>query len=214
MNKKSFALPIVSLIISIVAFFLYGILLNGTNVYILWILLSMMSVVFPIISKYFRNKYKQGGKAFEIAALVIGVCDFYFVFFAATKVDLYLVLALMIAICVLYAKLFNHIPSTDSQSLPSTAAPRTAVPTADQVCFCRKCGEKLRQDRRFCHKCGTEIKLASEIGNDTPPIINKAPATVWICEKCRTKNLSTRNDCWSCGTPSRTGSRTGDGSPS
>ena len=34
----------------------------------------------------------------------------------------------------------------------------TPQPTQiDQICFCRKCGEKLLEDSRFCRKCGTEI---------------------------------------------------------
>ena len=28
---------------------------------------------------------------------------------------------------------------------------------ADQIRFCRKCGEKLLEGSRFCRKCGTEI---------------------------------------------------------
>lgn len=27
----------------------------------------------------------------------------------------------------------------------------------DEICFCRKCGEKLIDNSRFCRKCGTEV---------------------------------------------------------
>lgn len=29
--------------------------------------------------------------------------------------------------------------------------------TNDQVCFCRKCGERLIDNSQFCRKCGTEV---------------------------------------------------------
>lgn len=27
----------------------------------------------------------------------------------------------------------------------------------DQICFCRKCGDRLLEHSRFCRKCGTKI---------------------------------------------------------
>ncbi len=32
-----------------------------------------------------------------------------------------------------------------------------ASETIDQVCFCRRCGEKLIEDSKFCGKCGTQV---------------------------------------------------------
>ena len=100
---------IISLLISVVAFVLYAILLDGTNVFIPWIILSVLAMVFPLLSKYFRKRKSKMGAGLEIAALVIGAFDFYFVFFAATKINLFIVFVLIGIICFLYAKLFNNI---------------------------------------------------------------------------------------------------------
>lgn len=36
---------------------------------------------------------------------------------------------------------------------------KALVENADQVRFCRKCGEKLLNNSQFCRKCGTEVKV-------------------------------------------------------
>ncbi len=100
---------ITSLLISAAAFVLYAILLDGTNVFIPWIILSVLAMVFPLLSKYFRKRKQKKGTGFEIAALVIGAFDFYFIFFAATKINLFFVFILIAVICILYVKLFNNV---------------------------------------------------------------------------------------------------------
>lgn len=32
-----------------------------------------------------------------------------------------------------------------------------AINTVDEICFCRKCGEKLIDSSQYCRKCGTEV---------------------------------------------------------
>ena len=114
MKNKISIYPFVSLIMSIVAFGLYVLLLSGTNVYILWIVLSVISSVLPILSKYLRNADGKIGKSVEIIALIIGGYNLYFVFFAATKINLFPVFVLIVIIFVLYAKLFNNVKSDES----------------------------------------------------------------------------------------------------
>lgn len=36
------------------------------------------------------------------------------------------------------------------------------INSANKICFCRKCGEKLIDNSRFCRKCGTEIVIEEE----------------------------------------------------
>lgn len=36
---------------------------------------------------------------------------------------------------------------------------KAVIENADQVRFCRKCGEKLLNNSQFCRKCGTEVKV-------------------------------------------------------
>lgn len=35
--------------------------------------------------------------------------------------------------------------------------------TTKKICFCRKCGEALKDDCRFCYKCGTEIYFDNRV---------------------------------------------------
>lgn len=98
---------VTSLAISIIAFVLYVMVLNGSDVYILWILASIAALCFPVFSKYRRNKSGSNGKPLEITALVLGAFDFYFVIFAATGWNIYMAYALVAIVCILYAKHFN-----------------------------------------------------------------------------------------------------------
>lgn len=75
------------------------------------------------------------------------------------------------------------------------------ITDANQVRFCRKCGEKLIGNSKFCRKCGTEIVVVDKINNATPSVVNQTSDTIWICGKCKAKNLNSRNNCWSCGNP-------------
>ena len=82
-------LSIVSLVISILGFVFYAMLLDKKGfVYLPWLVFSVSSIIVPIIAKYIRKRHGKRGKAFEVAAMVIGVFDFYFVFFAATKISI------------------------------------------------------------------------------------------------------------------------------
>lgn len=128
MNKKISVFPITSLLISVIAFALYAILLGGTNVYILWITFSVLASLFPILSKYLRKRKGKSGKGIEITALIIGGFDLYFVFFAATKVNIYLVFGINIIIFLLYAKLFNNIVITNKDNFENIGVETTIYP--------------------------------------------------------------------------------------
>ena len=110
-TAKSFSvLSIISSVISVLGFVFYAMLLDGKGfVYIPWLAFSVLSIIVPIIAKYIRKRQGKRGKAFEIAAMAIGAFDFYFVFFAATKIDLNIIFVVIGVICVLYAKLFNNV---------------------------------------------------------------------------------------------------------
>ena len=41
---------------------------------------------------------------------------------------------------------------------------KTVAEDANQVRFCRKCGEKLLDNSQFCRKCGTAIKVEEQNG--------------------------------------------------
>lgn len=119
MEKPKMSITAISsLIISIFAFILYAMVLDGSNVYILWIFASTAALCFPVFSKYCRNKKSSKGKAVEIIALILGAFDFYCVIFAATAWNIYIAFALIAIVCVLYAKLFNNLDKPEETKNP------------------------------------------------------------------------------------------------
>lgn len=109
-NPKISFVSIIAFIFSVTALILFWMLLEeGVDVLLLWITLSIIALVFPVFSKYIRIKQGAKGKAIEIAALVIGSFDFYFVIFVRTKWNLLMAYGIIAAVCVLYAKLFNNL---------------------------------------------------------------------------------------------------------
>lgn len=69
--------------------------------------MSIIAFLFPLLSKYIRMRRGEKGKAFEIAALVIGSFDFYCIIFLATTWNTLIALAIVAIVCVIYAKAFN-----------------------------------------------------------------------------------------------------------
>lgn len=113
MKKISIA-SVASLIISILAFVLYGRVLSGKNMFLEWTIMSIVALVFPIFAKYCRNKRGAKGKVLEILALILGSFDFYCVIFAATTLNVYIAFAVIAIVCVIYAKSFNN-PSREAE---------------------------------------------------------------------------------------------------
>ena len=107
--KNVSVLSVLSLIVSVVALILYATVFENPDVFVPWIISSVMAVILPIVSKYFRNRKEKTGKTIEITAFVIGAFDFYCVFFAATKINIYIVFLIIAIISILYAKLFNYV---------------------------------------------------------------------------------------------------------
>lgn len=112
-KKRISIVSFISLAISIVAFILYVILLGGTNVYILWIISSIIALFFPLLPKYIRSRNNMRGEWLEIVALVIGSFDFYFVISSATKWYIYIAYVIIIIACILYIFLFNDCEEDD-----------------------------------------------------------------------------------------------------
>lgn len=105
---------IVSLFISTFALVLFGRLLDRGStfprlaIYWAWIILSVVSIVFPIFAKYCRNRRGAKGKTPEMIALILGAYDFHCVIIYAVKLNDYIALALIAVVCVIYAKSFNN----------------------------------------------------------------------------------------------------------
>lgn len=47
-------------------------------------------------------------------------------------------------------------PEDSKEVQPLVKAKAAVNPSAEDACFCRKCGTKLQSDSDFCHKCGAE----------------------------------------------------------
>lgn len=114
MKTRLSIVSIVSLIISVLALVLFGMLLDRGRtfprlaIYWAWIILSVISIVFPIFAKYCRNKRYAKGKTPEKIALILGALDFYSVIIYAVKLNDYIALALIAVVFVIYAKSFNN----------------------------------------------------------------------------------------------------------
>lgn len=82
-------ISLISLICSILGFLLYSIVLSGAKLKILWVIVSLISIVLPVIAKQLRLKENKSGKILEIFAIVIGGFNFYCIIFAATTLSIY-----------------------------------------------------------------------------------------------------------------------------
>ncbi len=109
MKKKINIFSITSLVISLVAFGMYCFLLKGDMgfLYIPWLITGTISIFFPIMAKYFRKTSGKAGKSFEIASIVVGFINLYWVLAIATKWNLIAIYLLCILACVIYGISFN-----------------------------------------------------------------------------------------------------------
>ena len=61
----------------------------------------------------------------------------------------------------LCAKWDEHRKTKETEkSAPSSVnspVVKSAVNTTDEICYCRKCGEKLLNDSQFCRMCNTKV---------------------------------------------------------
>lgn len=78
----------VSLAVSILGVFIYSSLFSGSGLIFPFVIISVISIILPAISKKVRLAKGQKGKILEIIAIVIGGFNFYCVFFALTKLPL------------------------------------------------------------------------------------------------------------------------------
>lgn len=88
-TKLSF-LSFMSFVVSIMAFGLYVLVFSVKGLIPIWMIISIVSVIMPIIAKKVRISKMQSGKSLEIAALFIGGFAFYSVIFAATSLNIYI----------------------------------------------------------------------------------------------------------------------------
>ncbi len=101
--------PIISLLISIGCLCLYGIVLNGTNLIGLWTISCFVSMLFPLVSKYVRNRNNELGKPIELLSMIIGSFNLYSYFFTATEISTLFIFGIIALAWILYLKLFNDI---------------------------------------------------------------------------------------------------------
>lgn len=83
-------MSLVSLAVSILGTVIYGTLFSGSGLTWLFIILGVASVVLPPIAKKLRIEQDKKGKVFEILAIVVGGCNFYFIFFALTSLPIFI----------------------------------------------------------------------------------------------------------------------------
>lgn len=93
-DKKGVSvLSLIALLTSIIGFVLYGFMFEIDNVNIIlpiWVIISIFSIILPIIAKAVRLKNNQKGKIMEIISIVIGGFNFYCIIFAITKLPIFI----------------------------------------------------------------------------------------------------------------------------
>ena len=85
-----FILSLISLLVSIAGAASYVALFSYPGLKTLFIVLSIASLVLPLISKISRISYEKKGKTLEIIAIVIGAFNFYFLIFAFTTFPIFI----------------------------------------------------------------------------------------------------------------------------
>ena len=81
-------MSIIALVVSILGFFIYVSLLSGSGLIWLFIIVGLASIILPLIAKKIRLNHGKKGRALEIAAIVVGGLNFYFIIFALTTFPL------------------------------------------------------------------------------------------------------------------------------
>jgi len=83
-------ISILSCAVSILGTVLYGAIFKNGDLVPAFIIVSLLSIVLPLIAKKFRLNAQKKGKFFEIVAIVIGGFNFYCIIFALTKAPLFI----------------------------------------------------------------------------------------------------------------------------
>ncbi len=81
---------ILSCVVSILGTVLYGAIFSNSDLAPVFVIVSLLSIVLPLIAKKLRLNAQKKGKFFEIVAIVIGGFNFYCIIFALTKAPLFI----------------------------------------------------------------------------------------------------------------------------
>ena len=116
MKKKFGWISLLSMMINIIAFFLFIIILGGglyrSDIWYIWMILSILTPVAPLYAKYHRVKNHQFGKPFEIIAIVMSLFNFAYVcmYGLNMKSGDYMGWAAMIISAIIYSKAIKEVP--------------------------------------------------------------------------------------------------------
>lgn len=78
-------LSLVSLIVSVVGQVMYYLLFSNSSLSVVFIIISVVSIILPTISKKIRIAQGKKGRVLGIIAIIVGGFNFYCVFFALTS---------------------------------------------------------------------------------------------------------------------------------
>ena len=91
MRISEFSLiSILSCIVSILGTVLYGAIFSNGDLVPIFVIVSLLSIVLPLIAKKLRLNAQKKGGFFEIVAIVIGGFNFYCIIFALTKAPIFI----------------------------------------------------------------------------------------------------------------------------
>lgn len=208
MKKEISIWSFIAFIISLIALCLYSVVIvrdiSAIGVLLLWIILSVISPLFPILAKFLRNRKEKHGKKLEIFALIIGSYNLYLIFFCLTTINMYIVFAMIAVICITYAKLFNYL-SVKHTSAPtkysvSNTSLKNNVASFGWQCSCGRVHPKY-ESSCVCGKSKTEItnlqkSEKTEIYSD---VSSETHDQILFCRKCGNKLIKGAFFCGKCG---------------
>ena len=171
---------IITLILSIIGVILYYFVLsiNSTLITFLFVVISLIAIVLPPISKKKSLEHNQGGRALEIIAIVISGFNFYCIIFALTKWPIGIAYIGWLVCSIVYSQIKGHRKKDaftntlhDSingatQRMESTVQANVAEhfdgikPTYEKdssIYIDKQVKAAESRKLRFCRKCGAEL---------------------------------------------------------
>lgn len=175
------AFSIFTLILSIIGVILYYFVLStgATLIAFLFVVVSLIAIVLPPISKKLRLEHNQGGRAFEIIAIIISGFNFYCIVFALTKWPIGIAYIGWLICSIVYSQIKGHrkkdtsMLNTQHDSFnrathrtESTAQANVAehfdgikstYENGNSIYIDKQVKAKESQKLRFCNKCGAAL---------------------------------------------------------
>lgn len=154
MSVNNFSwISILSCVVSILGTVLYSAIFSNGALISVFVIVSLLSIVLPLISKKFRLYAQKKGKFFEIIAIVIGGFNFYCIIFALTNAPIFIGY-LGWLVCGIIYKFIRHEENKPVESIKQISSCQKFGTKAGEinnnyiVCIYDTVTHTLRKERR------------------------------------------------------------------